>query len=333
MQAPASFEVRDEIEIARHGVFPNAAAGVDQVFDAIGFNTLVASFDAKAYRPNFPGLLIDFDHFSYDTSKPSNAAGWSHARPGSLRIDGDRLLLKSRWTDEGAEALRTGRYRLCSPVFNRCEQLGGKRVRPIELESVALTNQPNMRGMEPIANRLIFNRELTFTSPRSRVGGEPLTLQSLCNAHRVMAQSYQKKFNRTFDDAWNRTRSYYSVLDALMRVPEPELKLLLNRDGQPAIGPYRAKDDPEAQERFWAAVEKIADDVRDRYFSKSDWDGSAGSTAAWNGTTRFYAPWKKLKAKHGAGADPDFLWSELRRLYPKEWADYVLHHAHHQGIV
>lgn len=43
-----------------------------------------------------------------------------------------------------------------SPVFpppSACEDLGGGRIRPRSLVSVALTNEPNIKGGRPIANR------------------------------------------------------------------------------------------------------------------------------------------------------------------------------------
>ena len=43
-----------------------------------------------------------------------------------------------------------------SPVFpppSACEDLGGGKIRPVMLVSVALTNEPNIKGGRPIANR------------------------------------------------------------------------------------------------------------------------------------------------------------------------------------
>ena len=62
--------------IAPLGEFPHAAAGVVQVIDADACRAIVNAFRDQAAKPNFPGLLIDFDHFSLDRQKPSEAAGW-----------------------------------------------------------------------------------------------------------------------------------------------------------------------------------------------------------------------------------------------------------------
>jgi phage I-like protein len=87
-----------------------------------------------------------------DAGKPSEAAGWV----GALEARDDGLWAKIRWTDAGLAAVTGGRYRLVSPVFpepSACEDLGGGRIRPRRLVSVALTNEPNIKGGKPIANR------------------------------------------------------------------------------------------------------------------------------------------------------------------------------------
>ena len=77
MSAQASqFQHGDEMLVAPFGEFAHPESGVVQVIDAIAANTLVADFDGRAAQPGFSGMLVDFDHFSYDTGKPSIAAGW-----------------------------------------------------------------------------------------------------------------------------------------------------------------------------------------------------------------------------------------------------------------
>jgi hypothetical protein len=53
-------------------------------------------------------------------------------------------------------AVTGGEYRLVSPVFPKpslCEDLGESRIRPRQLQSVALTNEPNIKGARPLTNR------------------------------------------------------------------------------------------------------------------------------------------------------------------------------------
>jgi len=73
---------------------------------------MLGTFNEEARQPNFPGLLVDFDHFSHDPAQPTTpragSAGWSIATTASMR--------KFRWSDLGHQALTGGRYRLASPV-------------------------------------------------------------------------------------------------------------------------------------------------------------------------------------------------------------------------
>ena len=58
------------------GDFPHSGAGVTQVIDREAYDRIAADFNGLKSDSNFPGVLVDFDHFSLDTDKPSEAAGW-----------------------------------------------------------------------------------------------------------------------------------------------------------------------------------------------------------------------------------------------------------------
>jgi hypothetical protein len=125
---------------------------VVQVIDSEALKAITEDFKAKSETENFPGLLVDFDHFSMDTDKPSEAAGWITA----LKADTEGLWAKVRWTAKGETAVTGGEYRLVSPVFPKpslCEDLRESRIRPRQLQSVALTNEPNIKGARPLTNR------------------------------------------------------------------------------------------------------------------------------------------------------------------------------------
>jgi len=140
------------IHVTPLGEYAHAGAGVVQVIDVEALKAITDDFTTKANAENFPGLLVDFDHFSMDTDKSSEAAGWISA----LRADAEGLWAKVRWTTKGKEAVEGGEYRLVSPVFPKpsdCEVLGDNRIRPRSLMSVALTNDPNIKGGRPLTNR------------------------------------------------------------------------------------------------------------------------------------------------------------------------------------
>lgn len=162
MNLPTNFEPAPDgwFHIAPHGTFPHPN-GALQVIDAEACDAMLGTFNEEARQPNFPGLLVDFDHFSHDPAQPTTAAGWI----GALEHRDDGLYAQIRWSDLGHQALTGGRYRLASPVWNRadCDQWtapasDGRDVvhlRPRRLDRLALTNDPNLPGLAPLSNRSI----------------------------------------------------------------------------------------------------------------------------------------------------------------------------------
>jgi phage I-like protein len=144
--------------IAPHGTFPHPT-GALQVIDTEACEAMLGTFNEEARQPNFPGLLVDFDHFSHDPAQPTTAAGWL----GALEHRDDGLYAQIRWSDLGHQALTGGRYRLASPTWNRadCDQWTAPapdgrdtvHLRPRRLDRLALTNDPNLPGLMPLSNR------------------------------------------------------------------------------------------------------------------------------------------------------------------------------------
>jgi len=160
MNTPNQFQMAPDgwVHIAPHGTFPHPT-GAQQVIDAEACEAMLRTFNEEARQPNFPGLLVDFDHFSHDAKQPTTAAGWI----SGLEHRDEGLYAQIRWSDLGHEALTGGRYRLASPVWNRadCDQWtaagpDGKELlhlRPRRLDRLALTNDPNLPGLAPLSNR------------------------------------------------------------------------------------------------------------------------------------------------------------------------------------
>lgn len=165
-------------QLAPLGEFPHAAAGITQVIDEAACRLMVASFDfQKNSSENFPGLLIDFDHFSLDASRHSEAAGWITDLK-FIPLSADRcppssgptgLLARIRWSDTGEAAVRGGRYRFLSPVWSRtdCEDLGDNRLRPVRLLNAAVTNDPNLKGILPLSNRSVVAPQASSLKPQA----------------------------------------------------------------------------------------------------------------------------------------------------------------------
>ena len=143
-------------QLAPLGEFPHAAAGITQVIDEAACGQMVVAFETvKNSAGNFPGLLIDFDHFSLDAAKHSEAAGWITDLKFMPNDSGGGLFAQIRWTDTGEAAVKGGRYRFLSPVWAKsdCEDLGNDRLRPVRLLNAAVTNDPNLKGILPLSNR------------------------------------------------------------------------------------------------------------------------------------------------------------------------------------
>ena len=116
MNLTTTFEPASDgwFHMAPLGTFPHPN-GAQQVIDAEACETMARTFAEEAKQANFPGLLVDFDHFSHDPAQPSAAAGWVTG----LEHRPEGLYAQVRWSDLGHQAVTGGRYRLMSPVWNR----------------------------------------------------------------------------------------------------------------------------------------------------------------------------------------------------------------------
>ena len=158
-------------DILRAGEHPQYHGGrhLVQVVNAEDMQRLVTQWEADG-KPEF---LIDPDHFSLDNDKSSAAYGWGIG----LRIDNAGFLQAlPRWTADGDKAVAGGAFRNASIVID-CEALPGQpngagkdpnqplRIKPTKLQSVALTNKPNITGLRFITNRRQVSDETLTTKP------------------------------------------------------------------------------------------------------------------------------------------------------------------------
>ncbi len=135
----------------------NAGANVVQVFDQLASESIVNRFNADAAAGQLSHgheMLIDHEHFRHDLDKESRAYGWLT----ELQNRADGIYGRIRWTATGKAAVEGGDYRFFSTeyapedlqVINRSNP---PRVRPLRLDGLSLTNEPNNRGGKPITNR------------------------------------------------------------------------------------------------------------------------------------------------------------------------------------
>jgi phage I-like protein len=144
-------------QIEPKGEHPNHAAGVVQVIDDAACAAIANRFneDADAGKLSHGReMLIDHEHFKHDQDKETRAYGWLTR----LQNRSDGLYGQIRWTGTGKQAVENGDYRFFSTEYDPADlQIlnDGKlrRVRPIRLDGLTLTNEPNNRGQRPITNR------------------------------------------------------------------------------------------------------------------------------------------------------------------------------------
>lgn len=125
-----------------------------QVIDDEAVASMVNRFNRAAADPNFPGMLVDIEHFSHDMDRETRAYGWLH----ELQAREDGLYGRIRWTNTGKAAVDGGDYRFFSTEYDSRQAkllTDGEvpRYRPIELDGLTLTNRPNNKGQRPITNR------------------------------------------------------------------------------------------------------------------------------------------------------------------------------------
>ncbi len=134
--------------IVPRGEHPGITASgktVVQVIDQEAVDKIMAAFRAVRAKPNFSGLLLDWEHFSYQDDKKSEAAGWILdvvERP-------DGIYARIDWTPAGEKDVTSRAYRFLSPTLD-IETIEGNRVRPIAITDAGLTNVPMFKTLKTL---------------------------------------------------------------------------------------------------------------------------------------------------------------------------------------
>lgn len=147
------------------GEHPNRAGGLVQVLDQTAAESIVNRFNADAEAGQLPHgheMLIDHEHFKHDAGKETTAYGWL----AKLTNRTDGIYGQIRWTKTGQAAVDGGDYRFFSTEYDKRDLAvlnDGKprRVRPLRLDGLTLTNDPNNKGGRPITNRALRPATLT----------------------------------------------------------------------------------------------------------------------------------------------------------------------------
>ena len=128
------------------GTIAGAAKDAEFVFDEVAARSVIAAFREAAANPEWPGILVDEEHYSLDRAKSSAALAWAK----DIRQDEDGSIW-TRWefTPRGRELWQSRTLVNRSPAF--CCERSGKDYRPVALSSIAMTNTPHFKELSTLA--------------------------------------------------------------------------------------------------------------------------------------------------------------------------------------
>ena len=128
------------------GTVKGAAKDAEFVFDEAAAKAVVESFRNAAKDPQWPGILVDEEHYSLDRSKSSAAMAWAK----DIRQEPDGSLW-TRWefTPKGRELWESKTLLNRSPAL-ACAR-DGKDYRPVQLLSIGMTNTPHFTELSNLA--------------------------------------------------------------------------------------------------------------------------------------------------------------------------------------
>jgi hypothetical protein len=147
-------------QIEPKGDHPNRSAGIVQIIDEEAICSIVNRFNGDAKEGKLRHgheMLVDHEHFADMPDQETRAYGWLQ----ELQNRDDGIYGRIRWTTTGKAAVDGGDYRFFSTEYDpkdlKVLNAGQtRRVRPLRLDGLSLTNMNNNRGQKPITNRTNF---------------------------------------------------------------------------------------------------------------------------------------------------------------------------------
>lgn len=139
------------------------------VIDREAYDRILSAFGSEKSKPSFHGLLVDREHFSLDSDKPSDAMAWAK----DIREDDDGLWTRWDFTPPGQTAWDDKVLVSRSPVMI-LERIAGNRFRPVALESIAMTNTPHFDLSTLAAARAAEEQETAADHAAKIQGDQPM---------------------------------------------------------------------------------------------------------------------------------------------------------------
>ena len=205
-----------------------------QVYDEAALDALYNRFlqDREAAGDRWAGLLVDFDHESNDADKSSQAGGWIL----NMERRGNELWGEIDPSDIGRAAIEGKRFRFLSVTHNPGDVafLGNKRLRPLRIDRVALTNDPNNRRLKPIPVSF-FNRAGAGASPEGnehpaeagKAGETKMDKKVLCNRLGLPETATDEEVAAKLDQVIANAKKYDEEMPVMKnRVTQLEVELV-----------------------------------------------------------------------------------------------------------
>ena len=128
------------------GIIKDAPADAEFVFDEAAAKEIIANFRAEAKKPDWPGILVDREHFSADREKTSDAMAWAK---GTREEKDGSIWTRWEFTAVGRD-LGQGKVLVNrSPLF-ACRRYGKDYI-PVALKSIGMTTTPHFTELSPLA--------------------------------------------------------------------------------------------------------------------------------------------------------------------------------------
>jgi phage I-like protein len=241
------------------GEHPNDAANVVQIIDELASDAIVENFNRQAADKDFPGLLIDHEHFAFEDGKESRAFGWLNR----LEDRPDGIYGQIRWTATGRAAVDGGDYRFFSTVYAPSEgeflnSTGPRQFRPLALCGLTLTNKPNNKGGKPITNR----EETTLASDAPAPAAvtpttNPQRMKNIANKLGLVAEASEDAILDELTKILNRCTEAESAVKPLnesVTALKAENKTLRESVIEADLDTYKNRFAPEQRESYKALL-------------------------------------------------------------------------------
>jgi len=318
------------------GEHPNTAADCIQAIDDQAVASIVDRFNADAAAGRLSHgaeMLIDHEHFKDVLTEESIAYGWLTA----LQARKDGMYGQIRWTTTGQAAVDGGDYRFFSTEYDPAdlETLSSgnpRRVRPLRLAGLTLTNSPNNKGGKPITNR---------AGVAAKSAGAAVSVAGAARVVGVLAAADQRAHGGSLTQAYVRVMNRHPQLADAARGKAPGRALRPEAMGDVAEFASRLLDGLAAKEggqdgarvtwrRIWNQHPRLVRLVNRQTGLDDNLDLEATAKAAYLAGTvnqsdapEFAAMMERLASLFPSAGRGD-LWEQAKELFPRIFWSFVL---------